>query len=259
MPSKAPRRRNRKLSIRTLIVEDEPLARQTLRDFIADFSWLELVGEAADGRAAVEKIERLVPDLIFLDVQIPEMSGLEVLRRIKHQPAVVFTTAFEHYAVTAFELEALDYLQKPFGRERFGQAVRRIRRRLLESEREKAQQSIGDKVRGDRSAALTRLFVRKKDLIFPLDVEDIYWLEANGDYVNIHTADDRYMAGGTLTDLAGRLDEEKFLQVHRSAVVNLDQIEKIEEHGRSLLLYLKNGAEVQASRSGSRLLKRLVA
>ena len=119
------------MNIRTLIVEDEPLARQTLRDFIADFKWLELVGEASDGLQAIEQIEKLKPNLIFLDVQIPEVSGLEVLHRIDHKPAVVFTTAFEHYAVTAFELEALDYLQKPFGRERFRQTVERIRKRFI--------------------------------------------------------------------------------------------------------------------------------
>ena len=106
---------------------------------------------------------------------------------------------------------------------------------------------------------LKKLFVRKKDLIFPLDVEDIFWLEANGDYVNLHTSDEKYMTNGTLTEFSNRLNENKFLQVHRSAIVNLDQIEKIEELGRTLLIYMKNGAEVQASRSGSQLLKKLLA
>lgn len=242
------------MNIKTLIVEDEPLARKTLRDFIADFGWLELVGEAADGLEAVEKIEKLKPDLVFLDVQIPELSGLEVLRRIESKPAVVFTTAFEHYAVTAFELEALDYLQKPFGRERFRQTVERIKTRLTESKSRKKIQKSPETVE-----PLMRLFVRKKDLIYPLETEEIYWLEANGDYVNIHTEGEKYMASGSLTEFGKRLDENKFLQIHRSAIVNLDQVEKIEELGRTLLLYLKNGAEVQASRSGSKILKKLFA
>lgn len=242
------------MNIRTLIVEDEPLARQTLRDFIADFEWLELIGEASDGLQAIEQIEESKPDLIFLDVQIPELSGLEVLRRVKYKPAVVFTTAFERYAVTAFELEALDYLQKPFGRERFRQTVERIKTRLSESKARKENQKSPESIE-----PLTRLFVRKKDLIYPLETEEIFWLEANGDYVNIHTEDEKYMASGTLTEFAKRLDESKFLQIHRSSIVNLDQIEKIEELGRTLLIYLNNGAEVQASRSGSQLLKKLVA
>lgn len=254
MQKKELRRKNQKLNIRTLIVEDEPLARQTLRDFIGDFDWLELVGEAADGLAAIEKIEEFKPDLIFLDVQIPEVSGLEVLRRARHKPAIVFTTAFEYYAVTAFELEALDYLQKPFGRERFHQTIERIRKRLLENKSEKDVQEKNEKIEH-----LTKLFVRKKDLLFPLNIEDIFYLEANGDYVNIHTIDEKYMASGTLTEFSKSLDENNFLQIHRSAIVNLEKIEKIEELGRTLLIYLKNGAEIQASRSGSQLLKKLIA
>lgn len=242
------------MNIKTLIIEDEPLARQTLRDFIGDVEWLELVGEASDGLQAVDKIESLKPELVFLDVQIPEVSGLEVLRRIKHKPAVVFTTAFDNYAVTAFELEALDYLQKPFGRKRFSHTIKRIQTRLLESKAEKDVEKKDENVE-----PLTKLFVRKKDLIVPLNIEDIFWLEANGDYVNLHTSDEKYMTNGTLTEFSRRLDEKDFIQIHRSAIVNLNQIEKIEELGRTLLVYLKNGVEVQASRSGSKMLKKLFA
>ncbi|NNE68390.1 MAG: response regulator transcription factor [Pyrinomonadaceae bacterium] len=246
------------MRIRTFIVEDEPLARQTLRDFIADVDWLKLVGEASDGLRAEAKIESLKPDLIFLDVQIPELSGIELLRRLKYRPAVVFTTAFEHYAVTAFELEALDYLQKPFGRERFLKTISRIRKYLSGHVNDGSQSEIGDYK--EEPEPLTRLFVRKdRDLIFPLDVNKIFWLEANGDYVSIHTADETYIASGTLTSLARRLSEKTFLRVHRSAVINLEQIKKIEEQGRSFLVYLKDGSEIQASRSGSRMLKQLLA
>lgn len=242
------------MNIRTLIVEDEPLARQTLRDFIGGVEWLELVGEASDGLQAIEKIGTLKPDLIFLDVQIPEVSGLEVLRRIKHKPAVVFTTAFDNYAVTAFELEALDYLQKPFGRERFRQTIKRIQTRLLESKSQKTIEETENNIQ-----PLTKLFVRKKDLIFPLSIEDIFWLEANGDYVNLHTENEKYITNGTLTEFSKRLNKNDFLQIHRSAIINLNQIEKIEEHGRTLLIYMKNGAEVQTSRAGSKLLKKFIA
>lgn len=245
------------MNIRALIVEDEPLARRTLRDFIADFDWLTLVGEASDGIEAIEKIEKFKPELIFLDVQIPEVSGLEVLRRIEYQPAVVFTTAFDDYAVKAFELEALDYLQKPFGRERFRRTVERIRQRLFNLKTAAPRQNT--KRTGENITPLTKIFVRRNDLIFPLDVKTIVWLEANGDYVNIYTADEKYLTNGTLADFAGRFTNNNFLQIHRSAIVNLNQIEKIEEHGRTLLLYMKNGAEVQASRSGAQTLRKLIA
>ena len=245
------------MRIRTFIVEDEPLARQTLRDFIADVDWLKLVGEASDGLQATADIGSLKPDLIFLDVQIPELSGIELLRRLKYRPAVVFTTAFEQYAVTAFELEALDYLQKPFGRERFLKTISRIRKNLGHRNAG-SRNEIGDATQEPKS--LTKLFVRKdRDMILPLDVHKILWLEANGDYVSIHTSDETYIASGTLTSFSQRLCDESFLRVHRSAVVNLEHINKLEEQGRSFLVYLKDGSEIQASRAGSRKLKKLLA
>src|SRR5215471_854675 len=116
--------------IRAVIVEDEPLGRQTIKDFVADESWLKIVGEAADGNQAVELIDELRPDLVFLDVKMPGLTGLEVLQRVKHDPEIVFTTAYSEQAVTAFELEALDYLLKPFGRERFRKVLERVQRRF---------------------------------------------------------------------------------------------------------------------------------
>lgn len=118
------------MNIRALIIEDEPLAQRTLSDFARHFSWLEIVGIAADGITAVAMVDELKPQLIFLDVQIPEISGVEVLRRIKSQPFVIFTTAFDEYAVTAFEFEAIDYLQKPFGLDRFRQTMERFEKRI---------------------------------------------------------------------------------------------------------------------------------
>lgn len=245
------------MNIRTLIIEDEPLARRTLRDFIADFDWLALIGEASDGLEAIDKIEKLKPRLIFLDVRMPEVSGLEVLRRLTYQPAVVFTTAFEQYAVKAFEFEALDYLQKPFGRERFRQTIERIRKRLLNLTTETAQSGAEKPSNGAEPS--TKIFVRRADVIFPIDVREIIWFEANGDYVNIYTSGEKYITHGTLTDFSKRLTGNHFLRVHRSAIVNLDKIDKIEEHGRALLIYMNNGSEVQASRTGSRTLRKLIA
>lgn len=243
--------------IRTLIVEDEPLARATLREFAAEFDWLALVGEAADGRAAVDLINALQPDLVLLDVQIPEMSGLEVLNRAEHQPAVVFTTAFDKYAVNAFELEAFDYLLKPFGRARFQAAMERVRRRfdekmLRQPAKELATQSAGMK------EPLTRLFVRAKDSIVPLKIDDIIRFEADDDYVKVFVENRFYLINQTLGEIESRLDSSLFCRVHRSTVVNLEFIGRVEAQDRRLLIILKDKTEILASRAGSLSLRKLI-
>ncbi len=238
------------MNVRTLIIEDEPLALQTLADFAKEFAWLEIIGTASDGLTAVRLINELKPQLIFLDVQIPEITGLEVLRRIKYQPFIVFTTAFDDYALTAFEFEAIDYLQKPFGLERFRQTVERVERRI---------KTVSTQIITPNNEPLNRIFVRDKRGLIPLAVEEIVWLKADDDYTIIYTKDSKYLVGTNLKDFAVKFSAEKFLRIHRSAVVNLDHIERIEEDNRRLILYMKNGNEVQASRSGSQILKKLFA
>jgi two-component system, LytTR family, response regulator len=238
------------MNVRALIIEDEPLAMQTLTDFAKKFAWLEIVGSASDGLMAVHLIDELKPQLIFLDVQMPEISGLEVLRRIKYQPFIVFTTAFDDYAMTAFEFEAIDYLQKPFGLERFRQTVERVKRRIKTT----PVQSIEA-----NNEPISRIFVRDKRGLIPLAVDEIMLLKADDDYTIIYTKDSKYLVGTNLKDFAAKFNPDKFLRVHRSAVVNLDHIERIEEDNRRLILYMKNGDEVQASRAGSQILKKLFA
>lgn len=238
------------MKTRVLIIEDEPLAQQTLIDFTKKIAWLELVGVAADGLTAIEKIETLKPELVFLDVQIPELSGVEVLRRITHQPFIVFTTAFENYAVTAFEFEAVDYLQKPFGFERFRQTVERLERRL---------QNNFPPHKADENKPVERLFVRDRRGLIPLLTEKIVRLEAADDYTIIHSAEGKFLVGSTLRDLLAKLDAKIFVQVHRSAVVNLNCIKRLEEDNRRLILYLSNGDEIRASRTGSQTLKKMFA
>lgn len=255
------------MKVRALIVEDEPLARQTLRDFCGAVEWLEVVGETADGAAAVSLIDGLRPQLVFLDVQMPEISGLEVLRRARHQPAVIFTTAFDDYAVRAFELEALDYLLKPFGRERFRQTLDRVRRRLSPKEKspdaEKQTPNVlsmtPENSSPEKSDAISRLFVRDKGRVVPLAVADIVRLEADDDYTLVCIPGKKYLVSLPLGEFARRLPPEKFLRVHRSAIVNLDCVSEIEEFDRRLLIHTNDGATVQASRAGSQLLKKLIA
>ncbi len=249
--------------IRALIVEDEPLARQTLRDFAAEIEWLALVGEAADGRAAVDLIDALQPDLVLLDVQLPEMSGLEVLNCAKHQPSVIFTTAYDKYAVPAFEREALDYLLKPFGRARFQAAIERARRRFEE-------QPSQIPLRKESAAAealslnqpkeiLTRLFVRSRNnSIVPLKIDDVSRFEADDDYVKIFSGNQFYLINQTLGEIESRLDASRFCRIHRSIIVNLEFVARVETQDRRLLIILKDKTEILASRAGSQSLRKLI-
>lgn len=243
--------------VRALIVEDEPLARQTLQDFTSQIDWIEVVGEAEDGRNAVRLINKLEPDLVFLDVQMPELTGIDVLERLTYQPAVVFTTAFDHYAVTAFELEAVDYLVKPFGRKRFLATLERVRRRL--------SGETGDLTAIDRASdalsgrKLRRMFARKGDTIVPFGVDEIVRAEAGDNYVCVHTATDRFLLNLSLGELESRLDQDRFHRVHRSHIINLDFVTAIEPYDdRRLAVTMRDGSRVVASRTGSQFLRGLV-
>lgn len=240
--------------MRVLIVEDEPLARATLRDHLAGEEDVEIVGEAADGATAVEAVERLAPDLLFLDVRLPELSGLEVLERLERCPAVVFTTAFDRYAVAAFELEAVDYLVKPFGRERLRRTLARVRERLAVAPGAGLSATLRQ---GLVELPLRRLFARKRDRIVPVPVARIERIEGAGDYCRLHCDGETFLVSMRLKDLEARLDAERFIRVHRSHLVNLDRVVEIRARDpHRLEVVLLSGALVPASRRGSRGLRR---
>ncbi len=243
--------------VRALIVEDEPLARRTLREFTREVEWLDVVGEAENGREAVRLINKLEPDLVFLDVQMPELTGLQVLEHIQHRPAIVFTTAFDQYAVTAFELEAVDYLVKPFGRKRFHATLERVRRRLDEGD---AGQGVVDRAREALGRGPTRrFFARKGNAIVPFHVESVLRFEAGDNYVSAHTANGRFLLSVSLSDLEARLDPERFRRVHRAHIINLDRVTSIEAYDdRRVMVTMSDGSSVVASRSGSQVLRGMV-
>jgi len=240
--------------IRAVIVEDELHARATLRDHAAALDWLEIVGEAGDGNEAVRMIDRLEPDLVFLDISLPETSGIEVLERIRHAPEVVFTTAHDHYALAAFELGALDYLLKPFGAERFRSALDRVRRRLA------ASVPAPERARAAFGTPLRRLFARDRDGIVPIDVRAIQHISACDDYVEIHSDRGCHLVHTTLAELVARLDPDVFRQIHRSHVVNLDAVVKIVPFdARRLCVHLRDGTQIVASRSASEQLRHIAS
>lgn len=239
-----------------VLVEDEPLALSELRELVGEVKWLENVGEAPDGAEAVRLIEELRPDIVFLDVQLPELSGLEVLDRVVHQPVVVFTTAHDRYAVAAFELEALDYLIKPFGRERFRRAVSRAHRALRDHNRpataERARRALAEE-------ALSRILVRHRDSIVPIALDAIERLEARGDYVAVQTGGQRFMVRLPLGELERRLDPSRFLRVHRSHIVNLDHVRSIVPYdGSRFQIVMRDGTELLSSRARAKELRRRV-
>ena len=248
--------------IRTLIVEDEPLARRTLREILADVPWLECVGEAENGTRAVEMIDNLTPDLVLLDIEMPELTGLQVLDRISHEPAVIFTTAYDRYAVSAFELEALDYLLKPFGRERCLAALERARRALPGHgpASDTTAPSLVERARHvmNESGPLTRLFVRDRDRIVPVAAAEIERLEAADDYVEVHTRARSYLVYLTLNDFERRLDPERFIRVHRAHIVNLDFVKQLVPFdGSRMQVEMRDGTKILASRTRSKELRQL--
>lgn len=245
-------------TIRTLICEDESLAVRALREYLKDVEWVEVVGDARDGRAAMRLIHKLEPDLVFMDVRMPRLTGMEVLEAVTHRPAVVFTTAHDEHAVKAFELGAVDYLVKPFGRERFAEALDRVRERLDADSARGREPSASRRARtalADEDG-LERLFVRSAGSIVPVDLDDVRRMEASGDYVRVHVEDESYLVSLSLTELERRLDPDCFLRIHRSHLVNADHIDRVEKHDRRRLrVHLDDGTAVVASRSGSRDLR----
>jgi two-component system LytT family response regulator len=246
------------MNVRSLIIDDEAVARTMLRDLLSSLDWVAVEGEASDGPSAVEAIDRLRPDLIFLDVRLPKFSGLAVLDRIQHSPAVVFTTAFDQYAITALRAGALDYLLKPFGKKQFLTAMARVRERI---NTHKAQPPLFERAREvwNPSAALRRLFVRSEGRIVPVPLQSIRHIEACDDYVKLHASGASFVAELPMISLEKRLDSRHFIRVHRSHIVNVDFIASLQHHdNRRLIVFLKGGEHIVASRAGTRALRDLV-
>jgi two-component system LytT family response regulator len=243
------------VKVRTLVVDDEPIARAGLRAMLLAFEWVEVIGEAADGESALAAIESLQPELVFLDVQMPGLLGTEVLRRVERQPLVIFTTAFAEHAVTAFELGAVDYLLKPFGPRRLSAAMERIRAAMGEPAGVGALERLTGAL---SSGPITRLFVRTGGSLVPLLVADVLSFEADGDYVIAHTERASHALHLSLNRLEERLDSTHFARVHRAHIVNLDHVRAFKRDTRgNLEAELVNGRRVPVSRSRAQELRRL--
>ena len=241
------------MKVSVLIADDEPVARAGLRDMLTAFEWLTCVGEASSGPAAVAAVNALKPELLLLDIEMPGLLGTDVLRRVTHQPFVVFTTAYAQHAVTAFELGALDYLLKPFGPERLGAALDRVRAALGEPRALPALDRLGEAL---GNGPMSRLFVRTGNAIIPVPVSAVGWFEARGDYVAAHAGAARHLLHLSLNRLESRLDPEHFQRIHRAHIVNLDQVQAFRREARGgLTAVMGDGTRLPVSRARAKELR----
>lgn len=239
--------------IRALVVDDEPLGRERIVGLLRSEADIELVGEVEDGVEAVAAIDRLQPDLVFLDVQMPELDGFGVLEALgsERRPMVVFVTAYDRYALQAFEVHALDYLLKPFDDARFRRALDRVRQQLQSGESGGFAHRIGDlidalKVDTSRPA---RLMVRSNGRIFFVKPAEIEWIEAAGNYACLHVGTTTHILRETMSGLERRLDAEKFVRIHRSTIVNVDRIRELQaDFGGEYIVVLNDGTRLTLSR-----------
>jgi two-component system LytT family response regulator len=245
--------------MRVLIVDDEPPARERLRRMLTEIEAIEIVGEAENGAQAVTMIETRSPDLVLLDIQMPGLDGFGVLEALEDPPPVIFVTAYDKYAIQAFEVNALDYLLKPFSRERLERAVHRARDALAEERGFAAR--LGPLLESlvAQGRYLTRLAVRDCDHIRVVDVDEVDWMGVEEQQVIVHVGDRAYRIRRTLSELEARLDPTSFFRAHRSAIVNLDRVKEVIPWFKgSHKLRLTTGAEVDLSRAQARALRKVL-
>jgi two-component system LytT family response regulator len=240
--------------IRTLIADDEPLARERIKRLLGSEPEIEIIGECADGRAAILAIEQLKPDLLFLDIQMPEVDGFGVIKAIgpEDMPAVIFVTAYDTYALRAFDVHALDYLLKPYNRQRFRKAVERARAHLQSERGEGLDQrlvSLLDYLKVGQKP-LERLVVKSVGRVFFLRTKEIDWIEAAGNYVRIHVGGEAHLLREAMNVLEARLDPDKFLRIHRSTIVNIERIKELQPlFSGDYSVVLRDGTQLTLSRS----------
>jgi two-component system LytT family response regulator len=249
--------------IRALIADDEPLARKFIRRILKQDHEVEIVGECSNGKETVAMIQKQRPEVVFLDIQMPEMDGFKVLETLglEHLPEIVFTTAYESYAIRAFELHAVDYLLKPFDQVRFKAAVKHVKERVHSQHLEDGRLQIGALLESIKAqpAHLDRVIIKADGRISFLNTREIDWVEADDKYVHLHTRDGARMVRQTLSGLETELDPKKFVRIHRSAIVNIERIKELQPlfNGEHSVL-LENGAKLTLSRNYKSKLFRLL-
>ena len=248
--------------MRALIVDDEPPARTLIQEYLEDVDRITPIGECKNGREAIEAVNETAPDLVFLDVQMPGLDGFDVLEQIDVLPDIIFSTAYDEYAIEAFDAGAVDYLLKPYSKARFRKAVERALERHDQDDDEYGDRlaTLLQEAKDSDEDAPERLYVRHGDKIIPVNPEDIRWIEAAGDYSELHTDAKTYLSSMGIGDLEERLDPARFMRVHRSHILAFPAIDHLYSDGSGgYKAVLDDGTKVRVSRSyASEIRDRLV-
>ncbi len=243
--------------IRTLIIEDEELARTLLRSYLETIDCIELLAECENGFEGVKAINDLKPDLVFLDIQMPKITGFEMLELVDHHPAIIFTTAYDQYALKAFEYNAADYLLKPFSIDRLRGAVEKVKEQLL---KETSQEDIVEKINNfPREDYLDRVVVKDRHKIHIIPADQIRYIESLDDYVLIYTREGRFTKQKTMHYFESSLDPHQFARIHRSYIVRVDQIAQLQQYEKeSYVAILHDKTKLKVSKSGYKNLKEML-
>ncbi|HAS43519.1 MAG TPA: DNA-binding response regulator [Microscillaceae bacterium] len=244
-----------------IIIDDEAPARKIIGQYLGEFPQLSIVKECKNGLEAVESIHQIKPDLVFLDVQMPGMNGFEVLKKLQHIPSVIFSTAFDQYALQAFEVNAVDYLLKPYTRDRFREAVKRVIQEESHEHRPTSSPTTRfvQQLHQENKSYPSRILVQHAHKIVAITPEDILWVEAFGDYSKIHSQKGIFLSNMGIGNLGEKLDPALFIRVHRSAIVGIQAIQMVEKDGAgSFVVSLQNQEKVRVSRSYADNIKKLM-
>ena len=244
-----------KTMIKTIIVEDEKLARDLIKDYLRNHEDFELIGEYEDGFSGLKAINEMKPDLIFLDIQMPKLTGFEMIEVLEHHPAIIFTTAYDQFALKAFEHNALDYLLKPYSKDRFDEAIGKARERVQSGDKDSIARLVEH--RDEQEDEIHRVVVKSRSRINVIPVDDIIYLEAQDDYVMIYTLQSKHLKQKTMKFFEAHLPLEDFVRIHRSYIVKLSEIAQMQLYEKeSYIVILKNGVKLPVSKSGLPKLKK---
>ncbi|GHT67889.1 hypothetical protein FACS189452_06480 [Bacteroidia bacterium] len=239
-----------------IIVDDEQPARELIRHYLKNYADAVIVGEADNGFDALKLIKEHHPQLVFLDVQMPKLTGFETLELMEETPEVIFSTAFDHYAIRAFEMNAVDYLLKPYSGERFDSAVQKAISRINTKVTDASPAQALKTATESAVETLTRIAVKQRHQIYVVPVHEIDYIEADGDYVQLHTPQGTFLKEKTMKFFENSLPSQQFIRIHRSCIVNVDKVSKIEIYEKeSYHVHLRNGAILKASNTGYKLLR----
>lgn len=244
--------------IRVLIIDDEPLARMVVKEYLQGFEQFEVIQECNDGFEGLKAIQQHQPDLVFLDVQMPKINGFEMLELVEQQPAVIFTTAFDEYAIKAFETHAVDYLLKPFSKDRFNKAIEKYLEKAQTTPKPKQTEELLETA-AQSPAQHERIVVKTGTKVKIIPVQDVEYLAADDDYVSVYTAEGSFLKNKTMNFFEQMLDPRQFVRVHRSYMIAIQQITRIDPYEKDAhLAILKSGAKIPVSKTGYGKLKQVL-